>query len=226
MMRPMAVTSPRRGSHGGWLVIAFAALALAALAVGAYVLADSQSDQHKTLRDRYAERTRVASSLLDSLFLIAFAPQRAQLAQQFKDGATSQALDAPGQGEPARLRDRRRPERQGRRRVEQHAAGRRGAARRPAVPRPAGADEGLRALRRAAGLRQAPGDRRVGRRVPGRQGHARLRAGDAAEDLRPVPHRHPEAAADQSRRGVRPRRPGQAARSHQRAAPRRTTWRW
>jgi signal transduction histidine kinase len=82
-----------RSSNGGRLVIAFAALAIAALGVGAYVLANSQSDQRKTLRDRYAERTQVASSLLDSLFVIAFAPQAAQLSQQFKDGGSRQALD-------------------------------------------------------------------------------------------------------------------------------------
>src|SRR6476469_2752363 len=93
MMRAMGVTSPRRSMNAGRLVIAFAALAIAALAVGGYVLANSQSDQHKTLRDRYAERTRVASSLLDSLFAIAFTPQAAQLSQQFKDGGTRQALD-------------------------------------------------------------------------------------------------------------------------------------
>src|SRR3954454_3764581 len=92
MMRRMGVTSGR-GSNGARLVVAFAALAIAALGVGAYVLANSQSDQRKTLRDRYAERTRVASSLLDSLFLIAFAPQSGQLSQQFKDGGSRQALD-------------------------------------------------------------------------------------------------------------------------------------
>src|SRR3954452_3501191 len=92
MMRQMGVTSGR-GSNGARLVVAFAALAIAALGVGAYVLANSQSDQRKTLRDRYAERTRVASSLLDSLFVIAFAPQSGQLSQQFKDGGSRQALD-------------------------------------------------------------------------------------------------------------------------------------
>src|SRR4051794_2420648 len=92
MMRRMGVTSGR-GSNGARLVVAFAALAIAALGVGAYVLAHSQSDQRKTLRDRYAERTRVASSLLDSLFAIAFAPQATQLSQQFKNGGTRQALD-------------------------------------------------------------------------------------------------------------------------------------
>ena len=52
MMRPMGVTSGR-GSNGARLVVAFAALAIAALGVGAYVLAHSQSDQRKTLRDRF-----------------------------------------------------------------------------------------------------------------------------------------------------------------------------
>ena len=67
MMRAMGVTSGRT-TNGGRLVIVFAALAIAALGVGAYVLANSQSDQRKRLSDRYAERTRIASSLLDSLF--------------------------------------------------------------------------------------------------------------------------------------------------------------
>src|SRR6476469_3435176 len=93
MMRAMGVTSPRRSMNAGRLVIAFAALAIAALGVGAYVLAHSQSDQRKTLRDRYAERTRVASSLLDSPFVIAFAPQSGQLSKQYPDGSSRQALD-------------------------------------------------------------------------------------------------------------------------------------
>ena len=48
-------------------------LVLVVLGAVGYFLADTQREQRSDLRERYAERTRVASALLDSLFAVAAA---------------------------------------------------------------------------------------------------------------------------------------------------------
>jgi signal transduction histidine kinase len=67
------------------------ALAVLALAVSAWFLADTQSQQRTDLRDRYVSRTAVAASLIDSLFGVAFTAQNTQAAQQFGGPRISQA---------------------------------------------------------------------------------------------------------------------------------------
>jgi signal transduction histidine kinase len=65
------------------VAIGLAFLALIALGVSAWFLASTQSDQREALRARYADRTKIAASLIDSLFTLAFTNQSAQAAQQY-----------------------------------------------------------------------------------------------------------------------------------------------
>lgn len=73
-MRPIR---PRQGSS--WPVVAFGAVALTVLAIAAFFLAGTQQRQREDLRDRYADRTVIASELLDSLFRVALGGQSAEL---------------------------------------------------------------------------------------------------------------------------------------------------
>lgn len=73
------------------LALALIMLAVAALGVSAWFLADTQSQQRTDLRDRYVSRTSVASSLIAALFRVAFDAQKAQAAQQFTTPRIPQA---------------------------------------------------------------------------------------------------------------------------------------
>ena len=65
------------------LTLAAIALAVLALVALAWFLAASQSDQRSDLRARYADRTAIAASLIDSLFRLAFTSQSQQASQQW-----------------------------------------------------------------------------------------------------------------------------------------------
>src|SRR4051812_35966315 len=81
--------------HPVAVAVALTALAVAALAVSAWFLADTQSKQQRDLRDRYADRVVVASSLIDSLFRVAFQGQAQQAADRYSAPRIPQAqLDA------------------------------------------------------------------------------------------------------------------------------------
>jgi len=81
--------------HPTALAAILTALALVALGVSAWFLADTQNRQRRDLRDRYADRTAVAASLIDSLFNVAFQGQRQQAAERYS-GSTipRERLDA------------------------------------------------------------------------------------------------------------------------------------
>jgi signal transduction histidine kinase len=67
------------------LAVTLTALAIAALGVSAWLLADSQSQQRTDLRERYVGRTAVAASLIDALFRVAFNATAQQAAQRYAD---------------------------------------------------------------------------------------------------------------------------------------------
>jgi signal transduction histidine kinase len=81
----------RPASQSTALAFVLVTLAVLALAVSAWFLADTQSQQRTDLRDRYSSRTAVASSLIDSLFRVAFNGQATQAAQQYGGERISQA---------------------------------------------------------------------------------------------------------------------------------------
>ncbi|HWT91744.1 MAG TPA: hypothetical protein VN238_02010, partial [Solirubrobacteraceae bacterium] len=86
MRRPGSATS---------LAVGFFVLVVVGLGVAAYFLADTQAEQRDTLRTRYADRTRIASNLLDSLFLVAEREQSGELTDRLGgDRVTRAQLDA------------------------------------------------------------------------------------------------------------------------------------
>ncbi len=78
------------------MAVLLAVLALGVIGAAAWVLADSQADQRGELRARYAERSRIASSLVDALFRVAFTPQAQEAAERYggPGPAPTPALDA------------------------------------------------------------------------------------------------------------------------------------
>src|SRR4051812_1772840 len=87
----------RVNRHRALRPLTIVAIALAVVAIGAlaWFLADTQSDQRRDLRARYADRTAVAASLIDSLFRLAFTSQSQQASQQWAAPHISRArLDA------------------------------------------------------------------------------------------------------------------------------------
>jgi len=78
------------------MAVLLAALALAVIGAFAWVLADSQSDQRRELRTRYEDRARIASSLVDALFRVAFTPQAQEATERFAGAGRvpTPALDA------------------------------------------------------------------------------------------------------------------------------------
>ena len=55
-----------------WPALALILLALAAVGVGAWMLAASQREHREELRERYADRVDVASALIGSLLAVAY----------------------------------------------------------------------------------------------------------------------------------------------------------
>ena len=77
------------------MAVGFFVLVVVGLGVAAYFLADTQAEQRDTLRTRYADRTRIASNLLDSLFLVAEREQSGELTDRLGgDRVTRAQLDA------------------------------------------------------------------------------------------------------------------------------------
>src|SRR3954466_10666288 len=89
MMRGVRSTTRAR-----WLAIGVGLLVVALIGVAAWALADNQAHQRRDLRDRYVDRTAVASSLLDSLFRVAFNSQSSDSAERFRGKPTAAQLDA------------------------------------------------------------------------------------------------------------------------------------
>src|SRR4051795_10717757 len=90
----------RKRSTARAVALGFTALALVVVGAAAWTLADNQADQRRDLRDRYVDRTAVASSLLDSLFRVAFASQSRDASERFAgkvDAARLEAQAARGQ---------------------------------------------------------------------------------------------------------------------------------
>ena len=77
-----------------WPALAFLVVALAAVLVGALLLADSQSDQRRELRERYADRVDVATALIGSLLTVAYNGQRENSAESFARDVSRRQLDA------------------------------------------------------------------------------------------------------------------------------------
>src|SRR3954447_3490196 len=84
----------RNRTSGRALAAGFTVLALALVGVAAWALAHNQSHQRRDLRDRYVDRTAVASSLVDSLFRVAFTSQARDASQRFAGKVTPARLDA------------------------------------------------------------------------------------------------------------------------------------
>ncbi|MDQ3742578.1 MAG: ATP-binding protein [Actinomycetota bacterium] len=76
-----------------WLALGFVVLALAAVAVAAVMLAESQSDQRRELRERYADRVDVSTALIGSLLSVAFDGTREDAAESFAGDVTRGDLD-------------------------------------------------------------------------------------------------------------------------------------
>jgi hypothetical protein len=68
-----------------WAVAVFLAAATVLVVVAAVFLHNTQERQRADLRDRYADRTVVASALLDSLFQVAYSGQVDDLSQGLRD---------------------------------------------------------------------------------------------------------------------------------------------
>jgi signal transduction histidine kinase len=84
----------RSSGDATWPALALIVLALAAVGLAAYLLADSQREQREELRERYADRVDVASALIGSLLGVAFSGSREQAAQRFGGRVTRRDLDA------------------------------------------------------------------------------------------------------------------------------------
>src|SRR3954466_8159411 len=89
MMRGVRSTTRAR-----WLAIGVGILVVALVGAAAWALADNQADQRRDLRDRYVDRTAVASSLLDSLFRVAFSSQARDASERFAGNVDAARLDA------------------------------------------------------------------------------------------------------------------------------------
>jgi signal transduction histidine kinase len=69
---PLVVERVETRDRATLLAVAFTLLALAALGVGAFLLARAQERQREDARERFGQRAEIASSLIDSLFRVAF----------------------------------------------------------------------------------------------------------------------------------------------------------
>src|SRR3712207_2696278 len=67
------------------LAVAFSVVALAALGVAAWMLADSQREQRRDLREGYGQRADIASGLIDSILRVAYTSQGADAAERYTD---------------------------------------------------------------------------------------------------------------------------------------------
>src|SRR4051812_15646978 len=89
MMRDVRSTTRAR-----WMAAGVGLLVVALISAAAWALADNQADQRRDLRDRYVDRTAVASSLLDSLFRVAFNAQSRNASERLAGKVTRAQLDA------------------------------------------------------------------------------------------------------------------------------------
>jgi signal transduction histidine kinase len=84
-----------RGSDDAtWLAAAFVIVAIAAVVLAGYLLAESQSDQRRELRERYGDRVDVATALIGSLLAVAYNGQREDAVERFTGPVTRDRLDA------------------------------------------------------------------------------------------------------------------------------------
>src|SRR3712207_2508821 len=67
------------------LAVAFSVVALAALGVAAWMLADSQREQRRDLRESYGQRAEIATGLIDSILRVAYTSQGADAAERYTD---------------------------------------------------------------------------------------------------------------------------------------------
>ena len=77
-----------------WPALVFIVAALVAVGAGAWMLAESQSDQRRELRERYADRVDVASALIGSLLAVAYNGTRENAAERFAGPVSRAQLDA------------------------------------------------------------------------------------------------------------------------------------
>ena len=88
---PSAERLRRRGLR---IAASFVILTLVGVGVGAWLLADSQSNDREQLRERYATGSTVASALIDSLFSVAFSSGVERAVTEFSGEVTTKQLDA------------------------------------------------------------------------------------------------------------------------------------
>src|SRR3954453_2985014 len=121
-----------RRTSAGAVALGFTLLALVLTGLAAWALAHNQADQRRDLRARYVDRTVVASSLLDSLFRVAFTSQTRDASERFAGKVDTARLNAKAaRGQTAYV-------------VIADASGRVLAASRKAPPRPPGLPAHLR----------------------------------------------------------------------------------
>jgi hypothetical protein len=92
----------RERDDATWPALAFVVAALAAVVVGALLLADSQSDQRRELRERYADRVDVATALIGSLLTVAYNGQRENAIERLGGEVDRALLDAEARRGSAR----------------------------------------------------------------------------------------------------------------------------
>jgi signal transduction histidine kinase len=76
-----------------WLALGFLAVALAAVGLAAWLLANSQADQRRELRERYADRVDVATALVGSLLSVAYSGSREDAVERFAGPVSREQLD-------------------------------------------------------------------------------------------------------------------------------------
>src|SRR4051794_18556274 len=91
--RTEAPSAERLRRRGNRIALLFLLMAMLLLGVGAWLLADSQSNDREQLETRFANGAGVASAVLDGLFG-SITQQTAILSQQFSGPVADEALDA------------------------------------------------------------------------------------------------------------------------------------
>src|SRR3954466_4318922 len=84
----------RSTTRARWLALGVGLLVVALIGAAAWALADNQADQRRDLPDRHVDRTAVASSLLDSLFRVAFNSSSRDASERYAGNVTGKQLDA------------------------------------------------------------------------------------------------------------------------------------
>ena len=100
-MRP--VKQLRGRDDATWPAPVLVVLTLALVAVTSWLLADSQADQRRDLRERYADRVDVATALIGSLLAVAYNGTRETAVERYSGDVSTGLLDAQARRTNARF---------------------------------------------------------------------------------------------------------------------------